>query len=119
MSTELDAIIRSQLSYLKRRNKNMSVKSKNNITATESLSNEPINHEQVYYNTLKLADDEELIKRANELYLSVYNKEIEIHMIRNLLINRGLDVSKCLNQSVYEYNRFVKNTPEENTLYGL
>jgi hypothetical protein len=76
------------------------------------------NSEQKYYNFLKTYMTDSLINRANAVTRSIYNKEIELHMIRNILINRGYDVSN-LAIKVDTYNRFVPNTKEENKLYGL
>jgi hypothetical protein len=85
-----------------------------------SLNTDPdLNPEQQYYDKLNLCDNATLIMREKELSLSIYNKKIEKNMIRNLLINRGLDLQKDLESIEVEYNRFMKNIKEENERYGL
>jgi hypothetical protein len=85
-----------------------------------SRSNDPsLNPEQQYYDKLNLCDNTTLVIREKELSLSIYNKKIEKNMIRNLLLNRGLDLQKDLELIEVEYNRFMKNTKEENERYGL
>jgi hypothetical protein len=50
------------------------------------------NPEQEYYNSLKKLSTEELIERARREQIDMFNAEIRLNMINNLLINRGKDV---------------------------
>jgi len=74
-----------------------------------------MNPEQRFVNALKQETDETLIRKVKELELSTWNKERELNMIHNILINRGYDIAG-MKPAVVPY-KFMPNTPEENEKY--
>jgi hypothetical protein len=88
------------------------------LTGGNRTTDPEVNREQVVFDNLKTYTDAELVSQSRELFLSMYNKELERDMISEVLIHRGYDLRK-LNRTVEGYHRFMKNTAEENEKYGL
>lgn len=63
--------------------------------------------EQDCYDLLKQMQTDELIKEGTKLQLKIHNYEIKLHMIKNILINRGEDSHK-VNAVISYYGRFEK-----------
>ena len=81
---------------------------------------EIVNVEQRFFDTLKERQTEDLISRANELFRSTYNMDLEIDMIKNILIYRDVDVTNIPDRLITSgYHRFMPNTELENKKYGL
>jgi hypothetical protein len=54
------------------------------------------NPEQDFYDNLKKKSDNELSERAKELEISTWNEEIELNMIRNIMISRNTPLPEFL-----------------------
>ena len=66
-----------------------------------------MSNEQDFHNFLKGLTSDSLIQRAKDIEISTFNQEIEQHMIRNILLNRGLYVPTHF-VSDFEYGKFYK-----------
>jgi hypothetical protein len=65
------------------------------------------NPEQEFYDSLKKKSVKELVDRAEDIEISMNDQEIELNMIRNLLINRGEEIPEHFITD-FEYHRFYR-----------
>jgi len=67
--------------------------------------------EQDFYNFQQSLSDDILVERIKEIEISAHNQRIEITMLRNILINRGIEVSEHYIRD-FEYAKFYQKGDE-------
>jgi hypothetical protein len=67
--------------------------------------------EQEFYEFLKGLSNDILVERVKQIEISRHNQDIELNMLHNLLINRGVGISGNYIRD-FEYRKFYQKGDE-------